>query len=75
MKRKKFEKKLVLNKETVAHLNADTLTRIKAGAITFRLTCFPYCDSILTCEIETVCGACWTDRPTVCATNCAACNP
>ena len=73
MKSKKFEKKLALNKKTVAHLNTDTLTGIKAGLLTVQYTCDDYCNSILTCEIATVCGACWTDRPTVCATNCAAC--
>ena len=74
MKSKKFEKKLGLNKETVAHLNTDTLTRIKAGVFTVRYTCVGYCDTIQTCEVKTVCGACWSMMPTICATDCAACD-
>ena len=74
MKSKKFEKKLALNKETVAHLNRDTLTGIKAGVLTIQFTCFGgNCDSLLTCGARTVCVSCWTNVPTVCATDCVAC--
>lgn len=66
MKRKKFNKKLTLTRETVANLNHRIMSGIKGGMYTVQITCDPYCDTDLTCEDLTVCGECWTARPTIC---------
>lgn len=67
MKRKKLQKKLRLNKATVADLNKHAMVQVKGGLLTIRITCVPQCDTDLTCEDLTVCGpVCWTQKPTIC---------
>jgi len=46
MKTKKFGKKLVINKKTVANLNNGDMSNAKGGAT---YTCEP-CDTMLTCH-------------------------
>jgi hypothetical protein len=55
MKVKKFNKKLTVNKETVADLNTDAMSGIKGGIYTFQDTCEGYCDTKLTCGWYTLC--------------------
>ena len=71
MKAKKFNKKLLLNKKTVANLNNDKMSGVRGGMYTVQLTCGAFCDTDFTCEDLTVCGVCWTQRPTVCESNCS----
>lgn len=71
MKTKKFNKKLALNKVSVANLNSDALNHVKGGFPTVYVTCGAQCDSEFTCEDLTVCGKCWTENPTVCGTMCS----
>ena len=66
MKQKKFTRKLMLNKETVADLNNDSMAAVKGGMYTVRVTCPGYCDTYETCEDATICGECWTANPTIC---------
>lgn len=64
MKRKIFDKKLALSKATVADLNKNVMEGIKGGLPpTWRITCYPYCNTNYTCGYQTVCGqACWSDE-------------
>jgi hypothetical protein len=56
MKSKHFEKKLVLNKRTVVHLNKLKMKAVHGGAT--RLTC-DECDTVWSCEV-TFCEKCYT---------------
>lgn len=62
MKTKVFNKKLSLNKKTVAHLKNDEMHNSKGGAIpTFYYTCVPtYCRG-WTCVAASWCCAITTD--------------
>ena len=51
MKVKNFDKKLSLNKKTIAHLKMEDLGRVKGGAITFYSCQFTQCN-------ETFCKMC-----------------
>ncbi len=65
MKTKRFEKKLVLNKNTIAHLNLDEMNVVQGG---LTLTCATLC--AITCEHVTGepvgCGT----RKSDCCTTC-----
>ena len=58
MKNKKFNKKLVLNRKTVAHLNNVSMDGIKgkAGGDTNYMTCGK-CDSVESCAADPNCQA------------------
>jgi len=55
MKAKKINKKLTVNKETVADLNTEAMSGIKGGLYTIQDTCDGYCDTRLTCGRYTIC--------------------
>ena len=55
MKTKKFNKKLTVNKITVADLNTDAMSGIKGGIYTIQDTCEGYCDTKLTCGWYSIC--------------------
>jgi hypothetical protein len=76
MKSKKFQKKLSLNKKTVADLNPGAMNGVRGGGTvtSVNVVCIPTalvctvtctCPTINTCE--TYCGTC--------ATNCGTCEP
>ena len=56
MRTKQFNKKLVLNKKTVANLNAADMAHVKGGET--GLSC-PVCDTIVSCY-QTHCKTCLT---------------
>ena len=62
MKTKKFNKKLSLNKTTVANLSNYELNHVRGGVFTFETVC-PTCDTEgIACRPTTRCtGGCTTD--------------
>ena len=66
MKAKKLNKKLTLNKETVAALNSDAMSGVKGGIYTVAYTCGMDCDTDFTCGRATYCDDCWTVVPVFC---------
>lgn len=72
MKKKRFDKRLVLNKTTVTDLNTRAMGAAYGGAVT-GITCAPrtLCNTdYITCA-ETQCGTCVnTCPPTWCDTEC-----
>ena len=68
MKPKKIEKKLFLNKKTIAHLNNGQLREVKGGDTTVTLdTCQTYCS----CTCET---CVWTITGCYCPTGHRKCD-
>ena len=55
MNTKKFNKKLVLNKETVVKLNNDDLSKIKGGEAGIHLTWTKKCKAKITCASYKCC--------------------
>jgi len=55
MKIKKSNKKLTLKKETLANLDIKAMIDVKGGIETVYDTCFPYCDTYVTCGRATIC--------------------
>ena len=54
MKKKKFNKKLSLNKESIANLNSPEMDKVKGGAdYSEEHSCYPYCPSN-----NTICRTC-----------------
>ena len=78
MKKIKLNKKLQLNKETIAKLNNDQMNGVKGGAsetcVTNCGTCATYCGTCVTCAgCETI-TACYTQCiNTTAIPNCKAC--
>jgi len=64
MKTKKFDKKLALNKTTVANLNNAQMNDLKGGAPNTRITC-PICDTLESC-FATLCTICMSIPETFC---------
>ena len=55
MKTKQFNKKLALNKRTVANLNIRSMQKLRGGA-----------DTDETCTVELTCYTCVTCKPLIC---------
>ena len=66
MKTKKFEKKLLLNKNTVAHLQVGAMEEVKGGDTTG-------CGSSSPILCDHNCQTDWYDCPSAPWTNCTAC--
>ncbi len=62
MKKKKFDKKLVLNKETVAHLDPQKMDELRGGGTTVIVCITPAISAYLSCY-ETECKTCPTCPP------------
>ncbi len=59
MKTKKFDKKLVLSKETIASLDNLDMKELQGGALTIG----PRCKSVEPCtQLTTICYQCITDE-------------
>ncbi len=72
MKKQKFNKKLVLNKETIAKLNGEEMNEVKGGTDTintFATVCNSGCVTCQTCG--NTCNTCYPCIETILQT----CNP
>lgn len=70
MKNKPFNKKLVLNKKTIAHLNIIQLSNVKGGGLSEPDTCNTDCCTTDYCSEPEFCGGdtirtCTADQDTV----------
>ena len=72
MKTKKIEKKLTLNKKTIANLNYGQLGNVKAGGVIPSDPAFA-CLPTFECTVPNTCDTCFTECVT-CVSLCVSCQ-